>query len=1119
MADKKRKASESKTPAKKRKVEPPKKTPVSAKKSKTATPKKVTSTKAKKPVTKKTPAKSVKTPDAKKTPKSTKTPAKSSKTPQKNKSTPAKKEAPRPAQKKDVKKLAVKTVTRAKLETGKATSKKAQLDKAKALRAKAAASKAKLKASKSAIKQKPVVKSVQPKPVAKAATGKKSTPASKPEPKAVKKAEKQDEDKKPEEKKDVSKKAEKKETPKAKAAKKAASTDSVAKRKNTDTEEDSEAPRKRRMITPNKKFADFELDVPSKRTITPNKKYADYETDASSKRVSELRAFIQDKKKSPTTTEAPKSEKPKKSKTSTPSVSKSDKESETKETPAREIKVFKPSEMKPAEKLMKKLQKKLEKEAKSAATPKPVENRDKAKIKITKVVTYDKPMSSDEKEMRALKATPKAKTTPSVKAVATESAVKTPKQQAAKTTVTKAVKAAPKPTPKAKAPEKQPPKPKKIKELRKEERPIQAKFLCEKNIKFKDDNDKLSCWITGISVFPSGEIIMVDMTNRKIKLFSKDFDFLSQVKLDTIPQDISVSPVNVSDAYFTKPFSKEGIQKVTMSDGKLTLKESFWTNGTNRGITCTKAGILTSVQDGRYHDLDINHFKIDLLDYEGKVLQTVSTDSNGSRLFKLPLYFTVDSTGKQMIVADCIKNFSYVVSLDMTGKVKFKYEGVNNNLVTPRGLTIDDEDNIYVTEWERHNVYILSPTGKRLQVLFNDQELKDEGLSGLQKPYQLCFYYDGNIKKLIVSQEGCNTVKVFQMLKKGPETEALREAAAAAMAEKKSLPNGDASPQKPAILQKTAGPTKTQAKAAPAVVKKSVASGTTIKEAEIASGTRATPGESTPKTVTVVYVKPDKSTVEMKQTTTAISQTEEAVQAMVPEAPTQETLTTTTVHADVPESKEQSPPTLNAEFGDDFDTAENEMEENPSVQDAINSLNDSKDQSESEPVAAETSVDPNQAKVETYEHVSIPQVETGAVGTQEEITETVSTQPEEMQVQEDMQVQQVELVNTQYGQVLVPQMEEIITTQPVDTEIQSVPMEAVSQETIIIQHDQMNPEQYEKIETVTVNNNDANNMMQTETVQYVTNVSIGENYATNIAQGEIVTEVPEEIVTMVTETV
>jgi len=679
------------------------------------------------------------------------------------------------------------------------------------------ASKAKLKATKTLAK-KAVAAKKAPAPAKKAPESAKKAPESaKTATEPVAPEEKPEPKEKSEEKEDVAPKEEEPKDKKRKAEK-------------TPTAEAPE--RKRRMITPNKKFEDFEVDAPSssKRTITPNKRYADYETEmpSSSKKVSELRAFIIDKKGKPE--EAKDKETPKaKAKAASPKkaapkvkVEEEKEDSESESDSEDKPKVFKESEMKPAEKLMKKLQKKLEKEAKAVGVSSPPDNREKAKIKITKVVEYSKTVTKDDAEMKKLAkkvaGTPKPKATPTPKQATAATAA-----QASDAGKTPKAKATPKPGAKpgaAKPQVEKVVKPKKMKELKREERPIQAQFLCQKTIKLNSDNKEGKCWITGIGVFPSGEIILVDMANKKIKLFSAEFAYLSQCQLDTIPQDISVSPVDASCAYFTKPFSKEGIQKVVMSDGKLTLKEFFTTNGTNRGIACMKTGILTSVQDGRYHDVDINHFKIYLLDYAGNILQSVSTDSNGSRLFKLPLYFTVSNSGKQIIVSDCIKQNSYVVSVDMSGKIYFKYEGNGGELITPRGLTIDDEDNIYITEWERNTVYMLNPAGKRIQTLFNHKELLADKLDGMTKPYQLCFYKTETTKKLIVSQESCDTVKVFRILKK-EEAEAEAKAKAEELEAKKPVENGETPVTTPAAAPTVPAPAPTAAAkietAAPAV--------------------------------------------------------------------------------------------------------------------------------------------------------------------------------------------------------------------------------------------------------------------------------------------------------------
>ena len=924
-ADKRKGAEKSKagaTPAKKRKVETPKaksaaKKVETPKRGKAPTPK-VTSTKAKKAEPKKTPTKATPTPakatkvtpkpasakkNITKTPaKATKTPAKATKTPAKATKTPAKatKEVkkPIPVKKEVPKKAAVQPKPQPKPKAAVSVT-RAKLDKAKALKARAVTAKAKLKSTKTLprgkvaeVKKTGVVKKVvivkKPKPEEKSEETKEETAA--PEKKTPAKA-----------------------TPAA-----------VKKRKAETPTESTDSSRKRRMVTPNKKFADYELDVPAKRTITPNKKYADYETDAMPKsgKVSELRAFIQEKKSvKPETEEPPKPEKKKPAGKATPGRKSAAKESSPEEDESEEkIKVFKASEMKPAEKLLKKLQKKLEKEAKGASPASPSENREKAKIKITKVVDYKKPLSSEDVEMKKLaKKIALNKPKPASPAKPKVQLQKTPKAAGATQEKPKTTPRIIKGTPKQAQVEKVA-KPKKIRDMKREERPIQAKFVSQKVIQLPDDNQNVHCWITGISVFPSGEIIMVDMSNRRIKLFSKDFEFLSKVKLDAIPQDISVSPVNASFAYFTKPFSKEGIQKVAMSDGKLTLKEFFTTNGTNRGITCTKAGIFTSVQNGRYHDVDINHFKVLLLDYTGNVLQSVSTDPTGSRLFKLPLYFTVNSTGKQMIVADCIKQNSYVLNVDMDGKIKFKYEGMNNNPITPRGLTIDESDNIYVTEWERNNIYILSPTGKRLQMLFSHAELQQEKVDGLLKPYQLCYYKAENQRRLIVSQESSNKVKIFKLMSREE-----MEAENAAIAAKKKVDE--------------------EAKAKIEIEKKKVVAASTSKaEAEVK--TDAAPPKEAETTKAEEIPEPSQATEESK----VVEEASPVKAATVPQVVKMVAVTNTNgqvtkqIAAITTKLPETVPVTdkkedIFADTADDFnDDAENEADVNGKLQDIVDAF-------------------------------------------------------------------------------------------------------------------------------------------------------------------------------------
>ena len=57
------------------------------------------------------------------------------------------------------------------------------------------------------------------------------------------------------------------------------------------------------------------------------------------------------------------------------------------------------------------------------------------------------------------------------------------------------------------------------------------------------------CYITGITITPSGQRLVVDSKNRKVKLFSPDMTFLSSVQLPGGPWDITM--VNDREAVVT----------------------------------------------------------------------------------------------------------------------------------------------------------------------------------------------------------------------------------------------------------------------------------------------------------------------------------------------------------------------------------------------------------------------------------------------------------------------------------------------------------------------------------------------------------------------------------------
>ena len=59
-------------------------------------------------------------------------------------------------------------------------------------------------------------------------------------------------------------------------------------------------------------------------------------------------------------------------------------------------------------------------------------------------------------------------------------------------------------------------------------------------VNVKTDKDNSKCYITGITITPSGQRLVVDNNNRKVKLFSQDMRFLSSVSVPGRPWDITM---------------------------------------------------------------------------------------------------------------------------------------------------------------------------------------------------------------------------------------------------------------------------------------------------------------------------------------------------------------------------------------------------------------------------------------------------------------------------------------------------------------------------------------------------------------------------------------------------
>ena len=249
---------------------------------------------------------------------------------------------------------------------------------------------------------------------------------------------------------------------------------------------------------------------------------------------------------------------------------------------------------------------------------------------------------------------------------------------------------------------------------------VQMKANSMGNFNVRTQEDFRLCNITGITVTPSGQRLMVDCNNKKVKLFSQDMRFLSSMSVSDHPWDITM--VNDREAVVTVGRSLQ------VTDRQLRLKRTINVSFYGYGITVSKDKLI--VTDGT---------TIHALDLGGRELWSV-----GQSLFDDAQYVCSNSDGRWVAVTDDSKNT--ITVLDTS----------NGAVITSRrlekvgglwGVSVDTDDNIIVC------------TGPNIVVLSGD----------LQDDHLLCNHggqaiaYDGNKHHLVVSYGWESQVSCYQL--------------------------------------------------------------------------------------------------------------------------------------------------------------------------------------------------------------------------------------------------------------------------------------------------------------------------------------------------------------------
>ena len=259
---------------------------------------------------------------------------------------------------------------------------------------------------------------------------------------------------------------------------------------------------------------------------------------------------------------------------------------------------------------------------------------------------------------------------------------------------------------------------------------IKAKEIGTFNVKIRKDNTV--CDIHGITITPSGQRLVVDYNNKKVKLFSQDMKFLSSVSVPVLyPNDITM--VNDRDAVVTVELSLVFLE---VTGKQLRIKHTIETSFDCIGITYSNGKLFVS-------DCTTIH----ALDLQGTELWSVGRRSLFKTLFKYAEYVSSNSDGRWIAVTDSDKNT--ITILDTNNGAVITSRKLKHG-AGPEGVSVDMSDKIFVCLGR--NIVALSSDLKHEHVLFNMETKIPQAIA-----------YDKMNHQLIISHTFDDSLRCLQL--------------------------------------------------------------------------------------------------------------------------------------------------------------------------------------------------------------------------------------------------------------------------------------------------------------------------------------------------------------------
>ena len=260
----------------------------------------------------------------------------------------------------------------------------------------------------------------------------------------------------------------------------------------------------------------------------------------------------------------------------------------------------------------------------------------------------------------------------------------------------------------------------------------------------KSQSDAVYAFISGSAFLPTGELILCDRNNKKLKLLDKSLQMQDSIDVPEYPWDIA--PVNQQQVIVTFPDEKY-LQFIQVTPS-LALGHKVDLGMECCGVAVSRESIYISLADSE-------ECKIGIYDLTGKQKLMIGPHNynDGTLLFKKPLYIDVLNDEKLFVSdVDVKSSTSTVYCLESNGNVLSTIS--NPSFKRCRGISVDENENLLLCDMGSHNVFLITRDGKEVREFLTEKDV-------LCQPYTTSFRRsDGT---LVVGCMDRNDILVFTL--------------------------------------------------------------------------------------------------------------------------------------------------------------------------------------------------------------------------------------------------------------------------------------------------------------------------------------------------------------------